>query len=198
MKGLMRTFITNRGQSLSMVVLVLLIVGVLQAGISYSATFGALDNFIPGIKEDGPAANLWLGLQALLLLIPLLFWILNRKRLLFKAIIIATGLFTFSLFLNLAALLDVLINVSTQASETLLLDVILMAISNILLFSIWYWLIDPPGLDEIRATMSPVISSFPSTAASSQVMNPGCLDIRIICIWRSRPVSRSVQPIHCH
>ena len=99
-----------------MVVLVLLIVGVLQAGISYSATFGALDNFIPGIKEDGPAADLWLGLQALFLLIPLLFWILNRKRLLFKAIIIATGLFTFSLFLNLAALLDVLINVSTQAS----------------------------------------------------------------------------------
>ena len=53
-----------------------------------------------------------------MLLILLLFWILNRKRLLFKAIIIATGLFTFSLFVNLAALLDVLINVSTQASET--------------------------------------------------------------------------------
>jgi len=161
MKGFMKTFVANRGQSLSMVVLVLLIVGVLQGSISYSATFGALDNFIPGIKEDGPAADLWLGLQALFLLIPLLFWILNRKRLLFKAIIIATGVFTFSLFLNLVALLDVLVNVSTQATETLLLDVFLMAISNILLFSIWYWLIDPPGLDEIPRDNEPCDFLFP-------------------------------------
>jgi uncharacterized membrane protein len=27
------------------------------------------------------------------------------------------------------------------------MDVVLLAIANILLFSIWYWIIDPPGVD---------------------------------------------------
>jgi uncharacterized membrane protein len=57
-------------------------------------------------------------------------------------------LMTFGLVMNLAALVDVLFGLAPAAIRTLLVDVVLMAISSILIFSIWYWIIDPPGVAE--------------------------------------------------
>jgi hypothetical protein len=161
---MMTNFLRNRSPSLSIVVLVLLIIVILQGGISYSTTFGALSRFIPGL-EDSPIAGGWLGLRLILLTVILLLWLLTRKRHLFRAIIITNGVLTIGLFANMSALLDSLTRLSSQAARSLVVDVFLMAVTNILIFSIWYWIIDPPGIDETQRVDEPWDFLFPQRGA---------------------------------
>jgi uncharacterized membrane protein len=93
-------------------------------------------------------------------------WILNRKRDLFKAIILANGILTLGLIFNVAALMAVLIGFSSQAVKSLLIDVFLLAVTNILIFSIWYWIIDPPGVEENQRGDTPWDFLFPQRASS--------------------------------
>jgi uncharacterized membrane protein len=142
-------FFRNRSRSLSMVVLVLVGIGLLQSAISYTTSYGTLSRFIgiPGIEYGAlPAAGL--ALRAAVILAVIVLWLLNRKTALFKAIIAVDALMTFGLVMNLTALVDVLFGLAPAAVRTLLIDVVLMAISSILIFSIWYWIIDPPGVEE--------------------------------------------------
>jgi len=148
-----------------MVVFVLLVIVILQGSISYSTIFGALSRYIPGMK-DSPVAGSWLGLRIILIVVLLLLWLLTRKRLLFRAIIIANGLLTLGLFVNMSALLDALTRLTAQAAESLVVDVVLMAITNILIFSIWYWIIDPPGVNETQRIDEPWDFLFPQRGAS--------------------------------
>jgi hypothetical protein len=161
----MPEFFRTRGPSLSMVVFVLLIIVLLQGSISYSTTFGAMSRFIPGL-EDSPIAGGWLGLRVILISVALLLWLVTRKRHLFRAIIITNGLLTLGLFINMSALLDALRRFSPKAVESLIVDVFLMAVTNILIFSIWYWIIDPPGIDETKREDAPWEFLFPQRGAS--------------------------------
>ena len=139
-------FIRHRSASLSMVVLVLFLVGLFQGGISYSISFGRLDNLLPWMSHGLMPALAFL-VRGSLLLILLVLWILNRRQQLFNAIIVTNAVFTLGLFLNMVTLLDILRGIVYQKVQPLLMDVVLLAIANILLFSIWYWIIDPPGVD---------------------------------------------------
>jgi hypothetical protein len=161
----MPEFFRTRGPSLSMVVFVLLIIVLLQGSISYSTTFGAMSRFVPGL-EDSPVAGGWLGLRVILIAVALLLWLVTRKRHLFRAIIITNGLLTLGLFINMSALLDALTRFSSKAVESLIVDVFLMAVTNILIFSIWYWIIDPPGIDETKSEDAPWEFLFPQRGAS--------------------------------
>ena len=129
-----------------MVVLVLLIIAALQASSSYNLTFGSLQRYIPGTlyRQVSPA---WLGLRFLLIVVTIVLWLLNRKRALFRAIVITNGVLTFGLLVNMVALMAVLAGLSSKSVESLLVDVFLMAVTKILIFSIWYWIIDPPGVE---------------------------------------------------
>jgi hypothetical protein len=42
-----------------------------------------------------------------------------------------------------------------------MLDVVLVATSNILIFSVWYWLIDPPGIEDVSRADEPWDFLFP-------------------------------------
>jgi hypothetical protein len=161
---MMTNFLRNRSPSLSWVVLVLLVIVFLQGSISYSTAFGVLSRFIPA-TEDSPAAGAWLGLRFTLIAVVLLLWLLTRTRHLFRAIIITNGFLTFGLFMNMLSLLDALTRLTAQAAESLVVDVVLMAITNILIFSIWYWIIDPPGIDETQRVDEPWDFLFPQRGA---------------------------------
>jgi hypothetical protein len=54
----------------------------------------------------------------------------------------------------------------SQAIGALMLNVVLMVLSNILIFSIWYWIIDPPGVEEVPRTDEPWDFLFPQRASS--------------------------------
>jgi hypothetical protein len=59
-----------------------------------------------------------------------------------------------------------------SAITTLLVDVVLMATANILIFSVWYWIVDSPGVKEIPRVDEPWEFLFPSAQAPFRTMNP--------------------------
>jgi hypothetical protein len=156
----MNETLRKRSYSTSMVVLVLLFILLVQGSISYSISFGRLDSFIPGINHS-LVSSVWLALRCFLITAMILLWVLNRKLALFRTIILTNGVFTLGLVVNMLVLLDVLSGFSPKAVRSLLVDVILMAVSNILIFSIWYWIIDPPGIGEDQREQDPWDFLFP-------------------------------------
>ena len=54
---------------------------------------------------------------------------------------------------------------TSRAAVSLLTDVALIAASNILIFSIWYWIIDPPGVIEAEDAQQPWAFHFPQRAS---------------------------------
>jgi hypothetical protein len=156
-------FIHARSASLSMVVLVLFIIGLLQGSISYTVAYGSLNNLIPWLAQ-GILPSLGIIVRSLLMVILLVYWILNRKQQLFKAIIIVNSVLTLGLFFNMLTLVDVLRGVASQDVRTLLSDVVLLAVANILIFSIWYWIVDPPGVDGSVRDDEPWDFLFPQRA----------------------------------
>lgn len=161
----MSQFFRNRSLSLTMVVLVVLCILLVQSAISYSTTFGALAGLLRGWDDTGlPAAGL--ALRAVLAGLLVVLWLLNRKHALFKAIIVVNSLLTVGLSINLVALITVLFGITPQVVRVLLTDVVLMAISNILIFSIWYWIIDPPGVEEVPRQDQPWDFLFPQRASA--------------------------------
>ena len=70
-----------------------------------------------------------------------------------------------------------------SAITALLVDVVLMATANILIFSVWYWIVDSPGMKEIPRVDEPWEFLFPSAQAPFRTMNPGfrVTAIRRVC-----------------
>ena len=48
----------------------------------------------------------------------------------------------------------------------MLIDAALMSVSNILIFSIWYWIIDPPGVEDAPHEETPWAFLFPQRGSS--------------------------------
>src|SRR5271157_2791693 len=158
------TFFRDRGPSLALVILIMFAISLGQAGISYTMAFGALRALLPR-DRSGIATSLVIlrfGLVALMAVL----WALRRKHALFQLIIIANGLFTVALLIQTGSLISALFGGASEAVNALLLDVVLMATSNILIFSVWYWLIDPPGIEEVPRSDEPWDFLFPQRAGS--------------------------------
>jgi hypothetical protein len=145
---MIKNFIKERSASLGMVILILLLTMMLQSLISYSLNFGSLRVSTPDLLPKAYVYG-WLGLRGIFALIMLILWLLKRKEFLFQIIIVTNGLLTLGLVLNLISLFTVLFGVSYSEVTALLAGVFIMAITNILIFSIWYWIIDPPGVSDI-------------------------------------------------
>jgi hypothetical protein len=156
----MSVSIRQRPSSATTVVFVLLFTTLLQAGISSSMTFGRLADFISSRTLEQLQLG-WLIVRGCLMVAVLVLWALNRKRALFRAIIVANGILTIGLLASAAGLTDVLFALSTSVAGVVLGDVVLMAAANILIFSIWYWIIDPPGIDENQPLDAPWDFLFP-------------------------------------
>ena len=65
-----------------------------------------------------------------------------------STIVVANALFTMALLIQTDSLISALFEGASEAINALMHDVVLMATSNILIFSVWYWLIDPPGIED--------------------------------------------------
>ena len=126
----------------TVVVLMLLVTSLCEARLSYSFTFGALDALVDHDR--------WiLGMMAsriLLLVAVIVLWALNRTRALHNAIVLLTALLTLGVVVSTAALVEALIGPITEAADFFIIDVVLLAVGNNLVFSLWYWIIDPPGI----------------------------------------------------
>jgi uncharacterized membrane protein YuzA (DUF378 family) len=160
----MKPFLRNRGPSLAVVVLILFIISLAQGAISYTMTLGALQGFLPS-----DVSLLTTGLIVLrfgLVTALGVLWLFKLKHALFQLIILVNAWFTLGLLGHTSALIDALFGSASPAVRTLLLDVGLMAVSKILIFSIWYWIIDPPGVEEITRADVPWGFLFPQRGSS--------------------------------
>jgi hypothetical protein len=155
----MSRFFRERGLALAIVIGVSIIISLSQGGISYSVLLGALRG---RFNVDAPllASLQWLVRAGLLVLAGTL-WTLKRTRAVFRVIIVANAFFTAILLSDVAFLLSVLSGSNSRAAVTLLADVALIAASNILIFSIWYWIVDPPGVIEGEDAHQPWAFLFP-------------------------------------
>lgn len=161
----MKAFIRARSVSLLIVVAVLFLVVLAQAEIFLSLSFGRLQQYVPSVGRD----KIWLGwiaLRGALITTCIGLWLLKRKALLFRAIVLTNGVLTLGLILNVVALSATLMGFSARDVSTLLVDVVGMAVSNILIFSVWYWVIDPPGVDERARIDEPWEFLFPQRASA--------------------------------
>lgn len=130
----MKSFLRNRGTSLTMVVLILFATSLAQGAISYTMTLGALRGLLPSdVSLFGKGLIvLRFGLVTALSIL----WLFKLKRALFQLIILVNAWFTLGLLGQTSGLIATLFGSGSPAVRTLLLDVGLMAVSNILIFNL--------------------------------------------------------------
>lgn len=147
-------------RSQTLVVLVVLLISFFKNIMTYSFVFGGLSTFAPELVR-GPLEIGWSLIRLVIAGVVVALWLLGRKRALFRAIIAANSVFTIGLLLTTATLVSVLFGFTARGVGILLFDVLLLAAANILVFSVWYWIIDPPGIDERAPTDAPWDFLFP-------------------------------------
>lgn len=160
----MRSFFRDRGLGLAAVVLIMFVISLAQTGISYTMTVGALRHHLPVDLFDvvHTLVVIRFGLVAAMVVL----WVAKRRRRQMQVIVFANAMFTVALLGHTAALIATLFGGASEAIGALMLDVSLMVVSNILVFSIWYWIIDPPGVEQMPHADAPWDFLFPQRASS--------------------------------
>jgi hypothetical protein len=121
--------------------LVLVIIEVLTNFLSENLTVGQLtpnEQLMPHRQ----LYNLWLGLVCLGLLLAVILWTLNNNRRLRVAIFLLNGVFTAQLLVATLLIVARLMQGTKVSVTTLLADGFIIFVTNILVFSLWYWYID--------------------------------------------------------
>jgi hypothetical protein len=160
----MKSFLSVRGLGLGAVVLIMLAVSLAQASISYTLSFGALRKLMPDAML--PVLTTLVTMRFGLVLVMAVLWTLNRKIALFRVIIASNAMFTLALLGHTSGLIAALFGSAAAGINALMSDVLLMVVSNILIFSVWYWIIDPPGVDDIPRDDEPWDFLFPQRGSS--------------------------------
>ena len=172
-----------RISSLATVMIVLILTILIETRISFTMIFGAF-NF----QQNGFIQTMWLTLRVGSVVAVILYWRLNNKKNLFLSIIFATGMLTMGLVVSTVRLIGVLDRNTHIDGIALLGDVVLLAMVNVLTFSIWYWLIDPPGIDESQPTAAPWEFIFPQradTIPGYEAWNPRYTDYLALAFYTS-------------
>jgi len=152
-------FFRQRGLSLALIVLVGIVTALAESAISYTFALGDLQGRL-GIHSSALEAFGSFVRTGLVVLMATL-WLLGRKRALFKLVIIGNVFATLVLVIHTIFLGMAVAGLSFRAVGELLGDVVLMGITNILIFSVWYWIIDPPGVEGKTCEDAPWAFLFP-------------------------------------
>lgn len=156
-------FIRERGPRLALIVLVMYLISVTQGVIIYSSFVGDLSRRLSWGTHAFAVFQTVLRIGLLLLMLTL--WARNWKRALFRLIIVANSYYTVTLLIETSYLVQLLSGTSANTISTIIGDTVLLAVSNILVFSIWYWIIDPPNVIEGEPDI-PWAFLFPQRAGS--------------------------------
>lgn len=108
-----------------------------------------------------------------------------------RILLAATGLSTLSIFLNVAGLLHTLTQHKVNP-EFLLIAAAIVYVSNVLIFSVWYWILDFSGQqDRSCGRMCTPVLVFPQHAASYpgyESWTPGFIDYLFLSFHTSSTV----------
>jgi uncharacterized membrane protein len=121
--------------------LVLVIIEVLTNFLSDNLTVGQLtpnEQLMP----HRLLYDLWLGVIILGLLAAVILWTLNNSRRVRVVIFLLNGVFTFQLLVATVLIVVRLAHSDKVTVTTLLLDGVVIFVTNLLIFALWYWYID--------------------------------------------------------
>jgi hypothetical protein len=132
--------------------LVLVIIEVLTNFLSDNLTVGQLtpnEQLMP----HRLLYDLWLGVIILSLLVAVILWTFNNSRRLRVAIFLLNGVFTVQLLVATVLIVVRLAHSDKVTVTTLLLDGIVIFVTNILIFALWYWYIDSASTRFLDSTI---------------------------------------------
>jgi hypothetical protein len=86
--------------------------------------------------------NVWLSFIVLGLLAVAILWVLNNVRRLRLAIFLLNGVFTLQLLTATVLIIVRLLQSQKVVVTTLIADALIIFVTNILIFALWYWYID--------------------------------------------------------
>ena len=158
-------FFRSRGPSLAAIVLIMLAISIAQIGISYTMTFGALSGILP--RDRTAMTTVLVLVRFALVALMAALWVVGRKRALFRTIVVVNALFTLALLAHTTALTTVLFHGASEAVNALMVDVVLMATANILIFRSGTGSSIRPAGKRSRASTSRGRSCSPSAPAPS-------------------------------
>jgi hypothetical protein len=128
-------------------VVIILMILLLQNSLSDSISVGKLAYLSTGISYDEEISNRIWNIAKLVVFFPvIIFWALDKRKLLGASILMSCVLLTLELLFS-TLLLVLTLGVDTAAQAYLLIkDTVLVMLINVLIFSLWYWIIDSPRL----------------------------------------------------
>jgi hypothetical protein len=133
----------------------MLLVSLVQSSISNSLFYGTVVAVLsPVITEDAVLREVAPAIEIMrtgIVVAAAILLLLKRKTWLFRLVIANSYLFTLGLLGQTGSLLEELFGSEKIDPHTLMRNVVLMIVSNILIFSLWYWIIDPPGVQRTRS-----------------------------------------------
>lgn len=142
-RSTIRTHIHSGTWALLVVLAILLLQETLSASMALGQiTPDAIDRFL----RDEIQNEAWQIIKFVIFIPAVIAWLLNRRHALSVWIIVSNCLLTFQLLFSEALL--VLTLGDTDKAVSLIRDTLIVAVINILIFSLWYWLIDAPSLKE--------------------------------------------------
>lgn len=167
----------------NLTVWILLLIGlviVLQNTLAEEIKIGA---FVPhtlrGVIEVGLTNQIWLGVKIFALVPIVVFWLLGRTRALRYALLVSLALLTLELLSSVLFLVLSLAADTSRQAVGLIRDTITVALINILIFSLWYWVIDAAPSQPRPAVPPPNDFLFPQynlTSAKFAAWQPQYLD----------------------
>jgi hypothetical protein len=156
MDRLRQWFLARVNLTIWIFVVILLII-ILQDALASEIKIGAfLPSTLQGVMEVALTNQIWLAIKILVLFPIVIFWLLDRRRPLRYALLLSLGLLTFELFVSVFFLAFSLTQDTSRQAVGLIRDTVIVAAINVLVFSLWYWMIDAyplgpevPALDHI-------------------------------------------------
>lgn len=166
MNDLRKSFLSRLNLTVWILVVIVLIIA-LQNTLAAEVKIGAFfPRTVQGMAEDIATNQIWLGIKILVLVPIIVFWLLDRRRQLRYALLLSLALLTTELLASTFLLVLSLANDTAAQAVGLLRDTITVALINILVFSLWYWIIDAYPLDPQDGTRGANDFLFPQDANS--------------------------------
>jgi hypothetical protein len=138
----------HKGPGLIALAIIGLINWIVSDVLSFSSLINQLDIDLSGFKQVASVLLPDFGLFGTLFLIALVCWLLDWDRLTRVIFFLANGIATF-LVANYA--FDLLFSITKRSGNRdaafLLIDAVLVWLMNLIVFTIWYWMLDRGGPD---------------------------------------------------
>lgn len=126
-------------------VAVILVIIILQDTLSESVRVGLLlpENW-RGVFALALTNRIWTIVKILVLVPAVIFWLLNNRGALRIALMASLALLTLELLASVMFLILGLAADTSRAAMGLVRDTLIVGVINILVFCLWYWLLDAP------------------------------------------------------